>query len=196
MEEGEKGGIQPLRIGILGTQDTQLSSAQEWPGSGWQGPLRGRKVAPDCAKALSGTSLAHCFPLWALHTGWKEGRDPNPTPGKQGSSQFFLQMEANIYGEGWAQSQPLRRSHHAFLSRIWVLGGLRSLCSRKALSKTFSDINRTNVFLGQSPKAIEIKINKWELVKLTRFCTAKETTHTQKERKDNLRNGRKYLRMM
>ena len=35
------------------------------------------------------------------------------------------------------------------------------------IGKTFSDINRTNVFLGQSPKAIEIKakINKWDLIK-------------------------------
>ena len=40
-----------------------------------------------------------------------------------------------------------------------------------------SDINHTNVFLGQSPKAIEIKakLNKWDLIKLTTFCTAKET---------------------
>ena len=39
------------------------------------------------------------------------------------------------------------------------------------ISKTFSDINCTNVFLGQSPKAIEIKanINKWDLIKLTSF---------------------------
>ena len=45
--------------------------------------------------------------------------------------------------------------------------------------KTFSDINHTNVFLGQSPKAIEIKakINKWDLVKFTSFCTAKETVN-------------------
>ena len=43
--------------------------------------------------------------------------------------------------------------------------------------KTLSDINRSNVFLGQSPKATEIKakINKWNLIKLIRFCTAKET---------------------
>ena len=36
------------------------------------------------------------------------------------------------------------------------------------IGKTFSDINHTNVFLGQSPKAIEIKakINKWDLSKL------------------------------
>ena len=34
--------------------------------------------------------------------------------------------------------------------------------------KTFSDINHTNVFLGQSLKGIEIKakINKWDLTNL------------------------------
>ena len=48
--------------------------------------------------------------------------------------------------------------------------------------KTFSDINRTNVLLGQSLKAIEIKakINKWDLIKLTSFCTAKETINKMK----------------
>ena len=47
----------------------------------------------------------------------------------------------------------------------------------ESIDKTFSDINCTNVFLGQSPKAIEIKtkINKWDLIKLTSFCTAKGT---------------------
>ena len=45
------------------------------------------------------------------------------------------------------------------------------------IGKTFSDINHKNVFLGQSPKAIEIKtkINQWDLMKLINFCTAKET---------------------
>ena len=45
------------------------------------------------------------------------------------------------------------------------------------IGKTFSDINHTNVFLDQSPKAIEIKIriNKWDLIKLISFCTVKET---------------------
>ena len=41
----------------------------------------------------------------------------------------------------------------------------------------FSDINLTNIFLGQYPKAIEIqtKINQWDLIKLTNFCAANET---------------------
>ena len=50
------------------------------------------------------------------------------------------------------------------------------------IDKTSSDINHINVFLGQSPKAIEIKpkINKWDLIKLTSFCTAKETIKNMK----------------
>ena len=50
------------------------------------------------------------------------------------------------------------------------------------IGKTFSDINCTSVFLGQSPKAIEIKtkINKWGLIKLTSFCIAKETINKMK----------------
>uniref|UniRef100_A0A8D1PPE1 Uncharacterized protein n=1 Tax=Sus scrofa TaxID=9823 RepID=A0A8D1PPE1_PIG len=45
------------------------------------------------------------------------------------------------------------------------------------IGKTLSDINLMNIFSGQSPKATEIraKINPWDLIKLTRFCTAKET---------------------
>ena len=50
------------------------------------------------------------------------------------------------------------------------------------IGKTFSDINQSNVFLGQSPKTIEIKteINKWDLIKFIRFCTAQETINKMK----------------
>ena len=53
---------------------------------------------------------------------------------------------------------------------------------KEIIGKTFSDINCISVFLGQSPKAIEIKtkINKWDLIKLKSFCTAKETINENK----------------
>ena len=49
------------------------------------------------------------------------------------------------------------------------------------MGKIFSDINSTNV-LSQSPKAIEIKakINKWDLIKLANFSTAKEIINKMK----------------
>ena len=56
------------------------------------------------------------------------------------------------------------------------------------IGKTFSDVNHTNVFLGQIPKATEIKakINQWDLIKLTSFCTAKETiTNKQTNKQTN-----------
>ena len=65
----------------------------------------------------------------------------------------------------------------------------------ESMGKMFSDINWTYVFLGQSPKVIEIKpnMNRGDLIKLTSFYTAKKTI---KKKKDNLKNGRKYLQMI
>ena len=45
------------------------------------------------------------------------------------------------------------------------------------------------VLLGQSPKAIETKTHKRDLIKFKSFCTAKETI---KKKEDNLQNGRIY----
>ena len=63
------------------------------------------------------------------------------------------------------------------------------------IGKALSDINHTYIFLGQSPKVIEIKakINKWDLITVTCFSTAKETIT---KKKDSLQNGRRYLQMM
>ena len=68
----------------------------------------------------------------------------------------------------------------------------------ESMGTMFSDINLTIVFLGQSPKVIEIKLNmnKGDLIKLTSFCTAKKTVKKKKRERDNLKNGRKYLQMM
>ena len=54
----------------------------------------------------------------------------------------------------------------------------------ESMGKMFSDINWTFVFLGQSPKVIEIKpnMNKGDLIKLTSFCTAKKTVKKKKKK--------------
>ena len=50
------------------------------------------------------------------------------------------------------------------------------------IGKTLIDVNCTSVFLGQSPKAIEIKakINKCDLFKLRSFYIAKKTINKLK----------------
>ena len=51
------------------------------------------------------------------------------------------------------------------------------------ISKTLSNKNCSNVFLGQSLKVKEIKakIHKWDIIKLTGFCTGKETINKMKK---------------
>ena len=50
------------------------------------------------------------------------------------------------------------------------------------IGETLIDVNCSNIFLAQSPVAKEIKakINKWDLIKLKSFCTAKETINKTK----------------
>ena len=58
----------------------------------------------------------------------------------------------------------------------------------KLLEENIGEISLTSIVaifsLGQSPKAIEIKakINTWDLIKRTWFCTAKETTKKLKRK--------------
>ena len=45
------------------------------------------------------------------------------------------------------------------------------------IGRTLFDINHSNIFFDPRPRIMEIKtkINKWDLMKLQSFCTAKET---------------------
>ena len=57
----------------------------------------------------------------------------------------------------------------------------------KNIGETFSDINRSNVFSGQSPKTTEIKAKiNWDQIKLKSFCTAKEAINKMKRQPSEL----------
>ena len=50
------------------------------------------------------------------------------------------------------------------------------------IGRTLFDINCSNIFLDSSPTVLKIKtnINKWDLIKLKSFCTAKDTINKMK----------------
>ena len=50
------------------------------------------------------------------------------------------------------------------------------------IGKTLFDINHSKIFFNPFPRVTEIKtkINKWDLIKLKSFCTAKETINKMK----------------
>ena len=63
----------------------------------------------------------------------------------------------------------------------------------ESIGQTLSDINDSNI--SDPPlriMTVKTKINKWDLIKLKSFCTAKETLNKMK---DSPQNGRKYLQM-
>ena len=50
------------------------------------------------------------------------------------------------------------------------------------IGRTLDDINQSKILYNPPPRVMEIKtkINKWDLIKLKSFCTAKETTNMVK----------------
>ena len=50
------------------------------------------------------------------------------------------------------------------------------------IGRTLFDINHSKIFFDPQPRVMEIKtkINKWDLMKLQSFCTAKETVNNMK----------------
>ena len=60
------------------------------------------------------------------------------------------------------------------------------------IGRTLYDINHSKILFDQAPRERETKtkINKWELMKLKSFCTAKETRNKAKRQPSK---GRKYV---
>ena len=58
------------------------------------------------------------------------------------------------------------------------------------IGRTFDNINQSKIFYDPPPRVTEIKtkVNKWDLIKLKSFCTAKETISKVKRQPSN---GRK-----
>ena len=58
------------------------------------------------------------------------------------------------------------------------------------IRRTLDDINQNKILYDPPPRVMEIKkkVNKWNLIKLKSFCTAKKTISKMK---DNPQNGRK-----
>ena len=57
------------------------------------------------------------------------------------------------------------------------------------IGKTLSDINHSRILYDPAPRVVKIKakINKWDLIKLKSFCTAREAI--SKVKKTTLRMG-------
>ena len=53
---------------------------------------------------------------------------------------------------------------------------------KENMGRTLFDINRSKIFFDPPPRVMKIKakINKWDLIKLKSFCTAKETINKMK----------------
>ena len=47
----------------------------------------------------------------------------------------------------------------------------------ESIGRTLDDIHQSKILYDPPPRVMEIKtkVNKWDLIKLKRFCTAKET---------------------
>ena len=48
------------------------------------------------------------------------------------------------------------------------------------IGRTLYDINDSKILFDPPPREMEIKINKWDLMKLKSFCTAKENINKKK----------------
>ena len=57
----------------------------------------------------------------------------------------------------------------------------------EAVGRTLGDINQSKIFCDPTPRVMEIttSVNKWDLIKLRSFCTAKETISKMRRKTRN-----------
>ena len=77
---------------------------------------------------------------------------------------------------------------HTQKSSKWI----RDINVKLGTIKLLKENRQKNIFFDPSPRLLEIKINKWDLFKIKRVCSAKETI----KQKYKPQVGRKYLQMM
>ena len=124
---------------------------------------------------------------------------------------LYLLKEARLYNgdslfnkwcwENWTATCKRMRLEHSLTSYTkinskWIkdlkVGPDTIKLLEENLGRTLYDINHSKILFDPAPREMEVKtkINKWDLMKLKSFCTAKETI---RRRKDTPQNGRKYL---
>ena len=89
--------------------------------------------------------------------------------------------------------KPYTKINSKWIKDLNVFVGIIKLLEEN-IGRTLHEINHRKVLFDPPAREMKIrtKINKWGLMKLKSFCTAKETINKMK---DNPQNGRKYLQM-
>jgi len=59
---------------------------------------------------------------------------------------------------------------------------IKMIIGKENISRTLDNINQSKILYDPPPRIMEIntKVNKWDLIKLKSFCTAKETINKVK----------------
>ena len=94
-------------------------------------------------------------------------------------------------GENWTATCKRIKLEHSLIpytkiNSKWIrdlnVRGDTIKLSEENIGRTHFDINQSKIFFDPPPRVMEIKtkINKWDLMKIQSFCTAKETINKTK----------------